>query len=227
MKSIMEQASSIIKAIEKAWISADSPKEFSVKVFEKEEKNFFGMTTKPAKIGIFFNDAFPVPVEKSSIKDGEKKNNPNITKPVVRPVKQQAQAPQQTKNREHVVQKQTPVSRPVAAPKQEQRSQEQLQKRVVSASESSQSTTHWTSTLQDAAQAWVSKALVLMNKEGVTFTSEIEGKNLMVTFNKPLLLNPMQEKQLFRSIAHLVIASLRNQYKNEIKDLKIVLIRPV
>src|SRR5579871_434726 len=56
MKSIMEQASSIVKAIEKAWISANKPKEFSVKIFEQEEKNFFGMTTKPAKIGIFFSE---------------------------------------------------------------------------------------------------------------------------------------------------------------------------
>ena len=54
MKSIIEQASSIMKAIEKAWDQAEKPKEFSIKVFEKEERNFFGMTTKPAKIGIFF-----------------------------------------------------------------------------------------------------------------------------------------------------------------------------
>ena len=36
----------------------------------------------------------------------------------------------------------------------------------------------------------------------------------------------MQEKQLFRSFAHLIMSSLRNQYKQEIKDLKVVLIRP-
>src|SRR3990172_4990164 len=56
MKSIIEQASSIMKAIEKAWNQAEQPKEFSIKIFEKEERNFFGMTTKPAKIGIFFGD---------------------------------------------------------------------------------------------------------------------------------------------------------------------------
>src|SRR5262245_20283351 len=56
MKSIIEQASSIVKAIEKAWNQAEQPKEFSIKIFEKEEKNFFGMTTKQAKIGIIFGD---------------------------------------------------------------------------------------------------------------------------------------------------------------------------
>ncbi len=54
MKSIMEEASSIAKAIEAAWIRAEKPHEFSVKVFEEPEKNFFGMVTKSAKIGLFF-----------------------------------------------------------------------------------------------------------------------------------------------------------------------------
>lgn len=56
MKSIMQEASSIIKALEKAWLSAGQPKEFSVKVFEQPEKNFLGMTTKSAKIGLFFQE---------------------------------------------------------------------------------------------------------------------------------------------------------------------------
>lgn len=56
MKSIVEEASSISKAIEKGWVKAGSPKEFSVKIYEDAEKNFFGITTKPAKIGIFFEE---------------------------------------------------------------------------------------------------------------------------------------------------------------------------
>ena len=67
MKSIIEQASSIMKAIEKAWDQAEKPKEFSIKIFEQEERNFFGMATKPAKIGIFFGDK-PIVHEKNSIK---------------------------------------------------------------------------------------------------------------------------------------------------------------
>jgi predicted RNA-binding protein Jag len=53
MKSIMEEASSVAKAIEQAWQRANKPKEFSIKVFEESEKNFFGFTKKPAKIGLF------------------------------------------------------------------------------------------------------------------------------------------------------------------------------
>ena len=63
MKSIMEAANSTIKAIEKAWQRAGKPFEFSIKVFEQEEKNFLGMTTKQAKIGIFFTEEETKPQE--------------------------------------------------------------------------------------------------------------------------------------------------------------------
>ena len=55
MKSIVEEASSIGKAIEQAWIRAGSPVDFSVKIFEESQRNMFGLTTQSAKIGLFFD----------------------------------------------------------------------------------------------------------------------------------------------------------------------------
>ena len=54
MKSLMEEASSISKAIENGWTNAGKPKEFTIKIYEEPEYNFLGLTSKPAKIGIFF-----------------------------------------------------------------------------------------------------------------------------------------------------------------------------
>jgi len=56
MKSIVEEASSVMKAIEKGWTQAGKPREFSVKVYEEGVKNFIGMSVEPAKIGIFFEE---------------------------------------------------------------------------------------------------------------------------------------------------------------------------
>lgn len=56
MKSIIEEASSIAKAIEQAWQRAGKPLEFSIKVFQIPQKNFFGFTKVSAKIGIFFGE---------------------------------------------------------------------------------------------------------------------------------------------------------------------------
>ncbi len=57
MKSIIQESSSIAKAIEEAWKKADQPKEFSVKIFQEPKKNFFGFTKISAKIGFFFKDS--------------------------------------------------------------------------------------------------------------------------------------------------------------------------
>ncbi len=58
MKSIMEEASSITKAIENAWNRAGQPQEFTVKILELPQTSFFGLkTSKSAKIALFFNEA--------------------------------------------------------------------------------------------------------------------------------------------------------------------------
>jgi hypothetical protein len=55
MKSIVEEASSIGKAIEEAWSRAGKPINFSVKIFEEARRNMFGLTVQSAKIGLFFD----------------------------------------------------------------------------------------------------------------------------------------------------------------------------
>ena len=57
MKSLIEEASSVVKAIEKAWIRAGKPQAFSVKIFEESQTGFLGFNVKPAKVGIFFEES--------------------------------------------------------------------------------------------------------------------------------------------------------------------------
>ncbi|OQA36180.1 MAG: hypothetical protein BWY54_00184 [Candidatus Dependentiae bacterium ADurb.Bin331] len=72
MKSIMQEASSIMKAIEKGWEAAGKPKEFSIKVFEEGKKNFIGMTTESAKVGIFFNETVAFKPERAHYEQKQK-----------------------------------------------------------------------------------------------------------------------------------------------------------
>lgn len=58
MKSVIQESSSLSKAIEQGWIKAGKPREFTIKIFQEAKKNFFGFTTIPAKIGIFFRETF-------------------------------------------------------------------------------------------------------------------------------------------------------------------------
>lgn len=54
MKSVIQEASSLMKAIEKGWEKAGSPHEFTVKILEEPQRNFIGLTTKQAKVCILF-----------------------------------------------------------------------------------------------------------------------------------------------------------------------------
>ena len=212
MKSIMEQASSIIKAIEKAWISADKPKEFSVKIFEKEEKNFFGMTTKPAKIGIFFS-------EKNAHQEKAAHKNHREVK------EQRHEAPKQ--NAMPAESKQRPEHKTTTQPNQPKAERvKEAPKKEKSEVKPQRMPATWNDSMVTAVSEWLHNTLGLMEIRSVDFTPEIMGKVLKLTFAQPLLEDAFSEKQLFRSVAHLVMASLRNQFKQEIKDLKIVLLRP-
>ncbi len=241
MKSIIEQASSIMKAIEKAWNQAEQPKEFSIKIFEKEERNFFGMTTKPAKIGIFFGDKpivhdkqpqKPRPEIKECRPESSRDNRPKVTT---------APSPKTTEERAPQTQKpQAPAKQEAIRPTQpkpvQQRPQQNLQEKPQAATADKsadkpedkprRAPAAWNDTMIASTHNWLKKTLELMNMNAIEFSSEIAGKNLKLTFNKPLITDAMHEKQLFRSFAHLIMSSLRNQYKQEIKDLKVILIRP-
>lgn len=67
MKSIMEEASTITKAIENAWNRAGQPQEFTVKILELPKTSFFGLkTSKSAKIALIFNEMMVKAKEQSS-----------------------------------------------------------------------------------------------------------------------------------------------------------------
>ncbi len=80
MKSIVEEASSIVKAIEKAWIRAGKPASFQVKVFEEPQKNFFGLTIRSAKIGLFFAEQVEKIEKTSKSPRKEKRQLPKTSK---------------------------------------------------------------------------------------------------------------------------------------------------
>ena len=253
MKSIIEQASSILKAIEKAWNQADKPKEFSIKIFEEEERNFFGMSTKPAKIGIFFGDKPAVhekPTSKPRVEIKEcrpevRESKPSFAKAsedrpkaTAHPQTSSAKATQSTAttkpnaiNRTEHPARSTATQGTAAKPAQQPRTQNTPNKPQAESADNTEDIPRrtpaaWNDTMIATTHNWLKKTLSLMNMSSIEFSSEVAGKNLKLTFNTPLIADPAHEKQLFRSFAHLIMSSLRNQYKQEIKDLKVILIRP-
>ena len=186
MKSIVEEGSSIFNAIEKAWARAGKPQEFTVKVFEQAEKNFFGLTSKPAKIAIFFDEKVVAP---ASIRPPKKPTHPEVPKKQPRPGVAE-QKPRFAK-------KEPPKERPRISP--------------------------WTNEMADTAQAWIKKCLVLLGLPNIAFTTTIIGNNLKVQFNTPVVGDKIKERFLFSSFAHLILETLRNQFKKPFRTLKVIL----
>lgn len=54
MRSILLEASSIERAIDKAWNEAGKPREFTIKVHDEGERNFLGFSRRPARLSILF-----------------------------------------------------------------------------------------------------------------------------------------------------------------------------
>src|SRR3990167_7412015 len=69
MKSVIQEGSSLAKAIEEGWEKAGKPVEFSVKIYQEAEYNFLGLgTKKKAKICIFFDESSSAIQEKRVFK---------------------------------------------------------------------------------------------------------------------------------------------------------------
>ncbi|MBM3894189.1 hypothetical protein FJ366_01170 [Candidatus Dependentiae bacterium] len=54
MKSLLQEANSIERAIYQAWEAAGSPQEFSIKIHDIGKKGFFGFSSKPAVVSITY-----------------------------------------------------------------------------------------------------------------------------------------------------------------------------
>ncbi len=193
MKSIVEEASSVLKAIEKGWTLAGKPQEFSIKVFEVEQKNFLGMSTKPAKIAIFFSEKTN---EKSTHRsEANEKRTP--LKKDVKPVRRQPE--------------------PLASPSKttlrvpEERKDRDSQREL------------WPSEMSEAAQEWLTNTLRLMNLSHTTFSLETKSYYLKINFERPLFDDPERERILFRSFAYLLMQSLRNKFKKGLRGYKVIL----
>jgi predicted RNA-binding protein Jag len=201
MKSIIEEASSISKAIEKGWMRAGKPKNFSVKIYEEPEKNFFGLTTRSAKIALIFDEkTVQVPQEKSAPTQQHAKTEAKRSQPHKQPTTAQS-APVQQKVRE-------PRKRPV-----HQTDSQPSEQPVVS------------DEIKQALSAWISQALPLMNISDSAFSLETSDTTIRVMFEKPLLEDGMLEKALFRSLSYLALATLRTKFKKGLRGLRLVLVK--
>jgi predicted RNA-binding protein Jag len=226
MKSLVEEASTIGKAIEAAWDRAGKPQSFSIKVFEQPEYGFLGMTKKYAKISIFF--------EESSPKEGATKKHYNASQDQSKYAKKM---PFEDKNGVHVSgvkqkkEEQTQVHRGgVPAKKADTKTGSAERKEIVPLKKrelvkNAESSYVWTEGMVKFLNDFVSHTIACMGKADVSFEFKQEQANLKLIFHGLLVQQQSREASFYKNLAHLMVTALRTKFKTEFKHLRLVLSR--
>lgn len=239
MKSIMEEASSLAKAFAQAWEHAGKPIECTVKILAEPEKNFLGMTTKSAKIALFFNEApahsFGAKKSTSQPQAPRQEVKRNAPKPAQeqqprQPQQRRAQQPRteraQTERVQETRAERTQPERVVTervkpvAPVTEQQLELIPSTPKVEATPRIRPT--WSDEMSSVAQAWVKESLTIMGSDA-TFETSMARSTLTFTFNKPIIEDLEKERLLFRSWSHLIVQHVKQSFKVHGKELKIIL----
>jgi len=212
MKSIIQEASSVAKAVEQGLLKAGNPRDFSVKILELPEKNFFGLTTKPAKIALYYDERSP-------------------RKPEVRPERPPRDQRQPQRSGEHR-----------ASGHHEQPSHEgrrdggNVHQRPLGNKPNKVSPTHeeqpgreevplvsrWTPEILAFSETWLQKILVGMERS-VPFRAEINNLCLRIVFEEPLFDNPEKERRVLASLSLLLLETAKHTFKVNLRGHKVVL----
>ncbi|MBY0110306.1 MAG: hypothetical protein K2X90_04300 [Candidatus Babeliaceae bacterium] len=208
MKSIIQEASSIAKAVEEGWIKAQKPQEFSVKILEEAEKNFLGLTRKSAKVAIFFDETHAA-----------KSIEPRTTQQINRPKRQPQQAQQRALHEKQPILQQQ-------APKQKHQSnahQVENAPLMPSGQAKKQFEPLWNQAMVDRTQQWMDEAFRNSNNKHIQFTVEPQKFHLRITLSAPILSDQDKEKQLLASFSALILETLKRSFKMSLRGHKIVL----
>ncbi|MBM3893476.1 hypothetical protein FJ365_03710 [Candidatus Dependentiae bacterium] len=240
MKSMLHEASSVAKAIEKAWAESGKPREFTINVLEPGVKNFFGFSKLPAIISITF-DPKSVPVVRSEStdrrdqrqqqkprnangKDEQKRRDPreqrdrsernDRSNDKDRPVRQQARSESSSKP-----QRMQQVAEPRTRDTQREQVRDQQREQNREAREH-EDLHAWTPDLITDLQVEVAG---LVNAIGipVPYTVTTDKRNAHIAFNAGILPMVDDERQLFMSMSYLLIQFLKKKHKKKLRGFHI------
>lgn len=204
MKSMLQEAPSIIKAVEKAWIESGKPTEFTINILEKGEKNFLGLTKRYAVVSITFNSVKRVEKGKFREQNGGK------------PVPKKIKGISFLKGKYKQVKDEKIKTRFVAG--------EGLQKKVQQEKQIFQP-----EDLQGWVTEWVTfvgeslKEILNILKISTDFSIKINKNTLIFTFKAPVLEKEENNKAFFSGLGSLLMQFLKRKYKKKFRGYQILL----
>jgi predicted RNA-binding protein Jag len=221
MKSMLHEAASIIKAIEKAWTESGKPAEFTVKILEKGEKNFLGMSKRPAIVSITYGSSFN-PVDRPKNKDfAQHRPLKRAQASNFNQVKEQSrdrQIPQKVGVRDEQRRYESPLNSNQSGLEAQQNSvskdkEKELDREIQT----------WNNEMADYCSANLKDILAILKIESM-FVAKINNKNLVITFDKNITSSVIEDlKSFFASLAHILMQLLKRKYKKRFKGIQIII----
>ena len=203
MKSMFHEASTVIKAIEKAWADSGKPLEFTVNVLEVGEKNFLGLTKRPAIVSITYD-----PRKLTTKAPGAKEAPGRFAKPA--PHKGREDKRFETKPKRDV--RPEPRTQPIQA-----RPQREMPKEHKEVEHE-----RWSQEMIDDVQVWFKEMVQILNIK-VPFTSKADRRMLTLTFDQAVAPSSEDERQLFASLSYLLIQFLKKKHKKKFRGFHLVI----
>lgn len=240
MRSILQEAPSIPKAIEKAWNEAGRPQEFSVKVFDVGERNFLGFTKRPAVVSLIFD---PKKSEKPEVKQTGYKRDPknygSIQPTYAKRQKhdyqnrndsyssdrynrdKQREEREEKRHMPHQAQKPAYIQQPeeydephVATPAEKEQPKERHH---------GHDNRMWPQEFRDDVKNWL-KNLAEKMEINTPFSMRPEGHLLKIEFEKPILEGYNEERMVFSSFAYILMQFLKRKHKKRFKGCRLAIV---
>ena len=206
----MEEASSVIKAIEKGWIKAGQPKEFSVKIFEYPQKNFLGLTKRSAKIAILFDE------RKGTLEQEEKDKQQEIAKGKTGAVsqipsrRQPRRSPEGTSAR--VREQKAPISKQPIIEKKAVEPREKVPAILV----------EWTPQMIEFVRTGITDTLSTLGRSSLPLKIEHDNAVLTVRIGGAILDDAIKQKAMVRALAQLILQMLRHAFRQSMRGYKLI-----
>ncbi len=198
---MLHEASTILKAIEKAWVESGKPRAFTINVLEMGEKNFLGFAKHPAIVSITYD-----PVSATEGKIDEKKQQ----------VKREFAPRPQRPLPDRGIKKDYRDSRDVREPRKVDDRRIEERRRV------EQPETFWAPELVNDIRTWFKELVDLMDIQ-ITYEYNVDKRMLFVTFQKNIMSTPDEDRQLFVGLSHLLIQFLKKKYKRKLQGYHLVI----
>lgn len=235
MKSVLHEASSILKAIEKAWEASGKPSEFSVKILEEGEKKFFFFSNKPAIVSIAFDQKHVAKAAHSGNKN--QTNNRQRTGSTQERLLNGGTSQLDNVNRNKQArpnqrgQDQNRPQQRQARPQQENQSskpQQQQQKQsapqtpnVNNTNPAPEQTAVWTQELASFVAKELNEILHIMQIT-IPFQEKIDQKTLTITFANPPMDNKEDARLFYISLSYLLIQAAKKQEKKKLRGFHLI-----